>query len=183
MATTIDPVMLPPDLFQSMGRRDYPTEVSNFVLEHRGNSYNLKNPAGAIWKVGGVDDTVYKGNHSEVDEWGKFYLRDEVSMQVVGVVTGKSCPCDQLVLMTCKDGKFYAYDGEELHVVASSLEQLAKTGIEYPAKESYYNGEAFKHMTEKDWDKVRKGAVGKRLDEAHRKLVTAEKSKFLANLA
>lgn len=96
---------------------DYPTEVSNFVLEHRGKSYNLKNPAGAIWKVGGVDDTVYKGNHSEVDEWGKFYLRDEVSMQVVGVVTGKSCPCDQLVLMTCEDREIYASDGEELHVM------------------------------------------------------------------
>ena len=125
---------------------DYPAEVSNFVLEHRGKSYNLKNPSGAIWKVGGVDDTVYKGNHSRVDEWGKFYLPDEVSMQVVGVVEGKSCPCDQLVLMTCEDKKFYAYDGEELHVVASSLEQMVKTGIEYPAKESYYNGEAFKHM-------------------------------------
>ena len=125
---------------------DYLADVSNFVLEHQGKSLNLKNPAGASWKVGGVDDTVYKGEHSKVDEWGKFYLPDEVNMQVVGVVTGKSCPCDQLVLMTCEGRKIYAYDGEELHVVASSLEQLAKMGIEYPAKESYYNGEAFKHM-------------------------------------
>lgn len=38
-------------------------------------------------------------------------------------------------------------------------------------------------QTEKDWDKVRKGAVGKSLNEAHHKLVMAEKSKFLENLA
>lgn len=142
----------------------------------------LKNPAGATWLIGDLDDTVYRGKHSVVDGWGKFYLPEIVSMQVVGVVEGTSFPCDQLVLMTCEDGKMYAYDGEELHLVASSLEQLFESGIEYPASKSYYNGEAFKDMTEKDWDKVRKGAVGKSLDQAHHKLVTAEKSKFLEQL-
>ncbi|TKS88912.1 hypothetical protein D9C73_022657 [Collichthys lucidus] len=97
-------------------------------------------------------------------------------MQVIGVVEGTSCPCDQLVLMTCEDTKVYGYDGEELHVVAASLQDLVHEGIEYPASKSYYNGEAFKNMKDKDWDKVRKGAVGRRLDEEHRKLVTTGKS-------
>ncbi|XP_073319478.1 uncharacterized protein [Pagrus major] len=182
---THDPLtvrMLTPDLLPSMERRDYPTMVSEFVLKHRGTSYKLKKPAGAIWKVGGLHYTSYSEEDDEVNEWGKFYLRDEVSMQVVGVVEGKSCPCDQLVLMTCEDKKIYAYDGEELHVVASSLPQLWERGIEYPATKSYYNGQAFEHMKEKDWDKVRKGAVGQSLDQAHHKLVMAEKSKFLENL-
>ncbi|AWP04897.1 Hypothetical protein SMAX5B_016246 [Scophthalmus maximus] len=45
-------------------------------------------------------------------------------MQVFGVVEGTSCPYGQLVLMTCEDKRLYSYDGEELHVVALSLDQL-----------------------------------------------------------
>ncbi|KAG8005074.1 hypothetical protein GBF38_010965 [Nibea albiflora] len=37
-------------------------------------------------------------------------------------------------------------------------------------------------MTDEDWDKVKKGAVGRRLDEAHHELVTTGKSKFLEDL-
>lgn len=115
----------------------------------------LKNPAGATWLIGDLDDTVYRGKHSVVDGWGKFYLPEIVSMQVVGVVEGTSFPCDQLVLMTCEDGKMYAYDGEELHLVASSLEQLFESGIEYPASKSYYNGEAFKDMVRRScWQQI-----------------------------
>lgn len=65
-------------------------------------------------------------------------------MQVVGYVEGTPYPCDQLVLMTCEDKKFYGYDGDELHLVASSLEHLCSAGIDYPASKSFYRGEAFK---------------------------------------
>ncbi|KAA8586156.1 hypothetical protein FQN60_007725, partial [Etheostoma spectabile] len=73
-------------------------------------------------------------------------------MQVLGVVEGTSCPCEQLVLMTCEDRRVYAYDGEgeELHLVASSLDQLRLEGIEYPASKTYYDGEAFKDMVSSD---------------------------------
>ncbi|KAG7999422.1 hypothetical protein GBF38_000527, partial [Nibea albiflora] len=103
-------------------------------------------------------------------------------MQVIGVVEETLCPCDELVLMTCEDRKVYSYDGEELHVVAASLEELCYEGIEYPASKSYYKGEAFKAMTDEDWDKVKKGDVGRRLDEAHHELVMTGKSKFLEDL-
>ncbi|XP_051792951.1 uncharacterized protein LOC127530338 isoform X2 [Acanthochromis polyacanthus] len=103
-------------------------------------------------------------------------------MQVVGVVEGTSYPCDQLVLMTCEDKKLYAYDGEELHLVASSLDQLRSDGMEFPASKSYYDGEAFKDMTEEDWAEVRKGPVGRRLDQEHQKLVKENMSRILTNL-
>ncbi|XP_068173307.1 uncharacterized protein [Antennarius striatus] len=172
--------------FQSQREQkpDYLTWVSDVVSKNKRKTSVLKNPAGAKWTIGDVDDTVYSGNYREVNGWGKFYLPQEVSMQVIGVVEGTSCCCDQLVLMTCEDEKVYAYDGgeEELHVVASSVKQLCDEGMEYPASKSYYCGEAFKDMTQEDWDEVRKGDVGRRLDEEHRKLVEKFKPTFLAAL-
>ncbi|XP_028441381.1 uncharacterized protein LOC114560290 [Perca flavescens] len=163
--------------------KDYLKWVSDFVSKNK-KTIALKNPAGARWKIGGLEDTIYKGNVGKLNGWGKFYLPKIVKMTVVGVVEGTSCPCDQLVLMTCEDRKVYAFDGEEeeLHMVAESLEKLGEKGLTFPSSQSYYKGEAFKDMTEKDWDKVRKGAVGKKLEADHLKLVTANKSKLLEKL-
>lgn len=106
----------------------------------------LKSPPGAILKIAGLEDTIYSKKPDEVNGWGKFYLPKIVNMQVLGVVEGTPSPCDQLVLMTCEDKKLYGYDGEELHLVASSLEKLNDKEIQYPAAKSYYNGEAFEDM-------------------------------------
>uniref|UniRef100_A0A3B5A4E0 Uncharacterized protein n=1 Tax=Stegastes partitus TaxID=144197 RepID=A0A3B5A4E0_9TELE len=119
----------------------------------RCQAFNLKsggkmNPCkscGNLFGLTGLEDTIYRGKHDEVNRWEKC-LQKLVNRQVVGVVEGTSCHCDQLVLMTCEDKKLYAYDGEELHLVASSLERLGDKEIEYPASKSYYNGEAFDDM-------------------------------------
>ncbi|KAM6911720.1 uncharacterized protein PEZ65_015942 [Lycodopsis pacificus] len=158
--------------------RDEELEASEFVSKHKHETIDLKTPAGATWRVGDLEDTIYSGKDNVVNGWNKFYLPDIVNMKVMGVVEGTSCPCDQLVLMTCEDRKLYAYDGDELHLVASSLKQLSLFGMEYPAAESYYKGEAFRKMTDEDWDEVRKGDVGKRLDKEHHELVTAKKVRF-----
>nr|XP_040044747.1 uncharacterized protein LOC120826469 isoform X29 [Gasterosteus aculeatus aculeatus] len=163
------------------GQKDpgYSSLILKFVYEHRDERISLKNPPGATLTIGNFNSTIYNGKKNILNGWNKFYLPDIVSMQVLGVVTGTSCPGDHLVLMTCEDGQLYAYDGEELHLVAVSVKQLRNKGIEYPADKSYYKGEAFPNT---DWEKVRKGAVGRRLDQEHRKLVTATKSEFLKNL-
>uniref|UniRef100_A0A3B4WS33 US22 family protein n=1 Tax=Seriola lalandi dorsalis TaxID=1841481 RepID=A0A3B4WS33_SERLL len=171
--------------FQQCSRaegRDYLAQVSHFVSKNKHKTITLKNPADAILKVAGVEDTIYRGKHDEVNGWGKFYLPKMVNMLVIGVVEGTSCTCDQLVLMTCEDKKLYAYDGEELHLVASHLDQLCNKEIEYPASKSYYNGEAFEDTTEADWEKVRMGPVGRSLEQEHQKLVKKNKSAFLASL-
>ncbi|XP_062414347.1 uncharacterized protein LOC134107074 isoform X1 [Pungitius pungitius] len=166
---------------EQAGHKDprYLKSMLNYVLDHRDQTVILKNPAGAILTIGDLNDTIYRDKKIVVNGWNKFYLKDIVSMQVFGVVKGTSCPEDHLVLMTCEDQKVYAYDGEVLHLVASSWKQLLDEGFQYPADTSYYKGEAFKDT---DWDEVRKGEVGRRLDQEHLKLVTANKSEFLKNL-
>uniref|UniRef100_A0A3Q3IE62 Uncharacterized protein n=1 Tax=Monopterus albus TaxID=43700 RepID=A0A3Q3IE62_MONAL len=126
-----------------------PDSVPDFVTTHRHKILPLQSPPGARLRIAGLEDTIYRDDDYEVKSWGAFYLPDIVNMQVFGVVEGISCPCDQLILMTCEDKKVYAYDGDELHVVASSTQQLQDEGIEYPASETYYDGEAFRHMYDK----------------------------------
>lgn len=125
---------------------DSSDQVSDFVHTCRGDDIPLKKPAGAMLKIGPLEDTIYRGNQDEVYGWGHFYLPTAVNMTVVGVVSGTSCPSDQVVLMTCENQKMYAYDGEELHLVASDLQQLCDEGMNYPAPKSYYKGESFKNM-------------------------------------
>lgn len=96
--------------------------------------------------LGGLEDTIYRGDNDITYGWGNFYLPDSVKMHVVGTVDGMSYPCDELVLLLCGDGRMYVYDGEQLHVGASSLGEFSNKGLEYPPSRSYYHGEAFEHM-------------------------------------
>ncbi|KAI9522052.1 hypothetical protein NQZ68_040168 [Dissostichus eleginoides] len=171
-------------LFGKKGRKgpDYLKGVLDCVSKERHEIFELKKPAGATLEIGPLEDTIYSEQLKVVNGWGKFYLPEIVSMQVVGVVEGTSCPSDQLVLMICEDEKLYAYDGVELHLVASSPKQLDEEGIEYPASKTYYEGEAFKDMTKVDWEEVRKGPTGRRLERVHHKLVTKNKAKFMEYL-
>ncbi|XP_034096609.1 uncharacterized protein LOC117562816 [Gymnodraco acuticeps] len=162
---------------------DYVKWASDLVTkEYKHETFELKKPAGARWKIGPLEDTIYSEKHKVVNGWGTFYLPEKVRMQVVGVVEGISCPWDQLVLMTCEDGKLYAYDGEELHLVASSMEQLDEEGIEYPASKTYYEGEAFKDMTVKDWEKDWKSPTVRALKEEHHTQVMEHKAKSMEYL-
>lgn len=128
------------------GEDDSPAGVSQIVSATKGERFPLKKPAGATLRKARLEDTVYKDNFLVVNGWGKFYLPKVVTMQVIGVVEGISFPCEQLVLMTCEDQQVYAYDEEELHLVASSMKQLRDEGMEYPGSTVYYRGEAFKDM-------------------------------------
>lgn len=122
--------------------------VSDFVSKNKGKIYKLNRPAGATWTVGGLDGTIYKGDDEMVYEWGSYYLKEEVSMEVLGVVKGTSLPAEQLVLMTCEDRKMYIYGENELFLVAPSLQHLCERGINDNKPVTYDYGDAFK-------DKVR----------------------------
>ncbi|XP_076732624.1 uncharacterized protein LOC143413433 [Maylandia zebra] len=154
--------------------------VKDFVSKNKSMCVHLKKPSGADLWIEELENTKYNGDDDEVNAWGKFYLPEIVKMQVIGVVKGTSCPCDELVLMTCEDKKLYGYDGEELHLVASSFLELCDKTIEYPASKRYYNGEAFKDMTEEDWKKVKMSDVGRKLQEEHKKLVNETQSAFVS---
>lgn len=120
--------------------------MHDLVLAFKDKSVSLKNPAGAEWVICDLNGTIYNKDQDVLNKLQKFYLPDEVKMQVIGKVTGTSYPCEQLLLLACNDGNIYAYDEEELHVVASEPEQLCTEGLEDPASRSYYKGEAFKDL-------------------------------------
>lgn len=113
---------------------------------NKGKTYKLNSPVGATWSVGDLNDTIYKDDDDMVYEWENFYLKDEVSMKVLGVVEGASLPGEQLVLMTCQDRKMYIYGERELFLVAPSLEHLCKRGINNPPSATFDHGDAFKDM-------------------------------------
>uniref|UniRef100_A0A3P9DKJ6 Uncharacterized protein n=1 Tax=Maylandia zebra TaxID=106582 RepID=A0A3P9DKJ6_9CICH len=161
-------------------RKSYLKWVKDFVSKNKSMCVHLKKPSGADLWIEELENTKYNGDDDEVNAWGKFYLPEIVKMQVIGVVKGTSCPCDELVLMTREDKKLYGYDGEELHLVASSFLELCDKTIEYPASKRYYNGEAFKDMTEEDWKKVKMSDVGRKLQEEHKKLVNETQSAFVS---
>ncbi|XP_027890957.1 uncharacterized protein LOC114155318 isoform X2 [Xiphophorus couchianus] len=172
------------NLRQCNGKRvpEYLAVVSKIVSENRGKEMPLPYPDGPKLTVGPVEDTEYNDRPAVVNAWGKFYLPKTTKMEVIGYVEGTSYPCDQLVLVTCEDQKVYGFDGDELHLVASCLNQMFTEGIPDPALQSYYHGEPFKDMTKEDWAKVKQGPVGKRLEEERRKLVASRKSAFMQNL-
>ncbi|KAM9738229.1 uncharacterized protein ACNS7B_013647 isoform 2-T3 [Menidia menidia] len=161
---------------------EYLEWVSNIVSQLRKETFTLPRPAGATLTVGPVEDSVYGDDPGTLNGCGKFFLPSPVKMQAVGFVVGTPFPCEQLLVMTGEDKAVYAFDGDELHLVASSLNELCSQGIIYPASKSYYRGEAFKDMTNEDWDKVRQGPVGQKLAQEHHKLVSSHKSRLLANL-
>nr|XP_046216799.1 uncharacterized protein LOC124042740 [Oncorhynchus gorbuscha] len=168
---------------ETQDARKYLQKLSDAVSKHRHASIALKKPKGSEWKIAGLDDTSYKGEE-EIKEWQNFYLPDSVKMEVLGAVENLPYPTEsgQLVIMLCEDLQVYAYDGEEMHLVALSLEEVFVSGLQYPGIKSFYRGECFKDMTKEDWAKVRQGKVGRRLEKEHQDLLRQAKPSFLSCL-
>uniref|UniRef100_A0A8C6PHZ1 Uncharacterized protein n=1 Tax=Nothobranchius furzeri TaxID=105023 RepID=A0A8C6PHZ1_NOTFU len=120
--------------------------IKRFVSERRSTTLSLTNPAGATLTIGPMKDTEYKDKPEEVNGCSKFYLPTKLQFQVIGYVEGVSFTCEQLILMINENGEFYGYDGDQMHLVASSIEELIQNGLDYPSSKSYYYGEAFKDM-------------------------------------
>lgn len=118
------------------------------MCENRHKKISLHNPPGAILTIGPLEDTEYEDRPAVAKGWGWFYLPNTVNMEVLGYVEGTPYPCiNHLVLMTCEDEKVYGYDGEEeLHLVASSLNQMWTEGIAHPPIESFYHGYPLKDV-------------------------------------
>ncbi|KAJ7991688.1 hypothetical protein DPEC_G00286480 [Dallia pectoralis] len=153
---------------------EYLKQVSKTVSKHRYASVSLKKPESSEWKIGDQEVTSYSGDKETVEEWGIFYLTDAVKMEVLGAVENLPFPteCGQLVIMLCEDRKVYAYDGEEMHLVAKSLTDLFVSGLQYPGIKTYLRGDCFKDMSSEDWDKVkREGTDLKKLEMDHNMLL------------
>uniref|UniRef100_A0A8C8I9S5 Uncharacterized protein n=1 Tax=Oncorhynchus tshawytscha TaxID=74940 RepID=A0A8C8I9S5_ONCTS len=155
---------------ETQDSRKYLQQVSDAVFKHHHASIALKKPKESEWKIAGLDDTSYKGEE-EIKEWKNFYL-NSVEMEVLGAVENLvPTESGQLVIMLCEDRQVYAYDGEEMHLVALSLGEVFDSGLQYPGIKSFYRGECFKNMVRINL-----------LEKEHQDLLRQAKPSFLSCL-
>uniref|UniRef100_A0A8C6P555 Uncharacterized protein n=1 Tax=Nothobranchius furzeri TaxID=105023 RepID=A0A8C6P555_NOTFU len=144
-------------------------DVKMRVLQHRYTTIPLITPHGATLIIGPLEDTPY--DTAEFNGCTKFYAPIPLNLQTIGHVDNVPFTSEGCALMACDSGYVYGYDGDELHLVAYSLDQLFTEGMKHPGFETYYYGEAFITMNETEWITVRESSLGKELDRQHADLI------------
>ncbi|XP_026998328.2 uncharacterized protein LOC113640150 isoform X1 [Tachysurus fulvidraco] len=169
-----------PDLSKD-GSETYLKKIRNVALKHSKSIIKLKKYS---VKVGSLAVTAYKDEPEMKEEWEEFYLPEHMYMEVIGVVEEFSghLPRDGLVLMVCEDGKVFAYNDNTLYHINNNLKELFLHGFELPGIKSYYHGQSFEDMKEKDWDKVKKSKEVREKMKDHEKMLKCLKDSYLTNL-
>lgn len=123
-------------------------QIEKIVLKHRHNKIPLAKPKSYELRIGGLEDTVHAGDGEQLEVWKDCYLPERMEMVVIGALDDFRCSAAgwQLVLLLCEDGNVYAYEFEVLHLVARSLEDLFKSGAEFPGLEKHRFGECFEEL-------------------------------------
>ncbi|XP_053493460.1 uncharacterized protein LOC128615418 isoform X3 [Ictalurus furcatus] len=174
---------LQPDL-NKVTPGDYVLKIRDVVSIHRQSQIALKKMDGYSFREGTLEDTLYKDKPDMLEEWEQFYLKEEMKMEVIGVL--EEFPCDslnaELVLMVCEDGKVFAYEDEHMHLVAKSLKVLFDHGLQFPGIKRYYCCQAFEHMIDAQWDRVKKSAKMVAPKKQDQDLVDRMEESFLMNL-
>lgn len=118
---------------------------------HRGQKYPLLDHATHeekyMWKVGLLEDTIYKDISNVLQQWEDCYLPDHVNMQVLGEVHHISRDYDDTVLVLMMgNNEVYAYTDEDLHLVAKNIKILFTEGISFPSEKVYHYWDCFLDM-------------------------------------
>lgn len=123
-------------------------KIEKIVSKHRHNKIPLAKPKSYELRIGGLEDTVHAGDGEQLEVWKDCYLPERMEMVVIGALDDFRCSAAgwQLVLLLCEDGNVYAYEFEVLHLVARSLEDLFKSGAEFPGLEKHRFGECFEEL-------------------------------------
>uniref|UniRef100_A0AAY5KNH9 Uncharacterized protein n=1 Tax=Esox lucius TaxID=8010 RepID=A0AAY5KNH9_ESOLU len=162
----------------------YLEKVAASVSELQGKRMNIKVKDMGDFKftIGGLDNTSYKGDEDQTEDWENAFLPNSVKMEVLGVVKNLVFPneCVQLVIMLCEDRQVYAYDGEEMHLVALRLEDLLDSGLQYPGIQTFNYGQRFENMTTKEWKKLKPEHNTE--DEKHLTLIKSMETEFLESM-
>uniref|UniRef100_A0A3B1IL56 Uncharacterized protein n=1 Tax=Astyanax mexicanus TaxID=7994 RepID=A0A3B1IL56_ASTMX len=155
-------------------RASYLTKLASVVSKNSGEKIDLNKYK---FRVGSLEDTSYKNNTDILQEWEQFYLEQQKKMVVIGVLENFPCGEDsaELVLMVCEDERVFAYEDEHLHLVASSLEVLFESGVQFPSSEYYYRGQSFEKMVKQS------KKVTAKFDE-HREMLQSLKPTLLKHL-
>lgn len=56
------------------------------VSEYRGVEVELKGSHGLRWRIGGLNDTVFRYNPRMMEEWERSFLPSPVKMEVIGLI-------------------------------------------------------------------------------------------------
>lgn len=149
----------------------YLKRVTDYVFEHRHERVYLPEATTTVI-VGTLQDTEYRDKADEVRACSQLYLpTTQVEMEVVGYALNTPYYCDQLILLVREDGKFYGYDGDELHLLP---DRWRETGSLYPPSKSYYHGEAFEDATVDFLDKVRASPRVRKAEEEYHAIVASQ---------
>lgn len=121
-------------------------EIASFVKSYCDLPFALMKPEHTAVRICGQDGTVYAENKMQLKAWKEYYLPQRKEMEVFGAID--HFPCDafgqQLVLLFCEDGKFYAYEDKVLHLVANNLKTLVRKGMRFPGTKTFKYGKCFK---------------------------------------
>ncbi|XP_036795022.1 uncharacterized protein LOC110538819 isoform X1 [Oncorhynchus mykiss] len=144
-------------------------QIEKIVLKHRHNKIPLAKPKSYELRIGGLEDTVHAGDGEQLEVWKDCYLPERMEMVVIGALDDFRCSAAgwQLVLLLCEDGNVYAYEFEVLHLVARSLEDLFKSGAEFPGLEKHRFGECFEELTEEEMEKEMQCDEIKKINDEH----------------
>ncbi|XP_053087424.1 uncharacterized protein LOC113524029 isoform X3 [Pangasianodon hypophthalmus] len=175
---------LQPDL-KKVTPRDYLSKIREVVLIHCQSQIAIKNMEKCNFRVGSLKDTSYEDEPDILEEWEQYYLRENMKMEVIGVF--EEFPCNslyaELVLMVCEDGKVFAYEDEQMHLVAKSLKELFDYGLQFPGIEQYYRGQSFEDMTDAEWDRVKKSTKEVAVKKQHQDMLEHMEESYLIDLA
>ncbi|XP_038844005.1 uncharacterized protein LOC120043487 isoform X1 [Salvelinus namaycush] len=144
-------------------------QIKEIVSKHRDRKIPLAKPKSYELRIGGLEDTVHAGDGEQLEVWKDCYLPERMEMVVIGALDDFRCSAAgwQLVLLLCEDGNVYAYEFEVLHLVARSLEDLFKSGAEFPGLEKFRFGECFEELTEEEMEKQMQCDEIKKIDDEH----------------
>ncbi|XP_031675602.1 uncharacterized protein LOC116370376 isoform X2 [Oncorhynchus kisutch] len=144
-------------------------QMEKIVSKYRHKKIPLAKPKSYELRIGGLEDTVHAGDGEQLEVWKDCYLPERMEMVVIGALDDFRCSAAgwQLVLLLCEDGNVYAYEFEVLHLVARSLEDLFKSGAEFPGQEKHRFGECFEELTEEEMKKEMQCDEIKKINDEH----------------
>ncbi|XP_029629807.1 uncharacterized protein LOC115206722 isoform X2 [Salmo trutta] len=156
-------------IFHYIDAVEFLCQIKEIVSKHRNSKIPLAKPKSYELRIGGLEDTVHAGDVEQLEVWKDCYLPERMEMVVIGALDDFRCSAAgwQLVLLLCEDGNVYAYEFEVLHLVARSLEDLFKSGAEFPGLEKFRFGECFEELTEEEMEKEMQFDELKKIDDEH----------------
>ncbi|XP_075072834.1 uncharacterized protein LOC142161262 [Mixophyes fleayi] len=113
--------------------------VSSFVQKNKDTMLPLK-ADGLSLRICDLNGTICMGQKYMLEAWQHLYLPKSTRMEVLGTLecSGSMAPTLQWIILVAENGKIYAYEHEELHLIAMSLRQFVEKGFQRRITSYFY---------------------------------------------